>query len=52
MVVFMGGDLNSRPGNFDLLSDDNTWIYNNNNIDNIKNGHGRIFFQNFAKAAK
>ena len=50
-VVFMGGDWNSRRGNFNLLSDDSTWIYNNN-IDNIKNGHGRIFSPEICKVGK
>ena len=47
-TVFMGGDLNSRPGDLNALN--TSWHYNSNVDVNI-NGHGRGLFSDMCKTA-
>ena len=41
-IPYVGGDLNSRVGNINLLVPDNTWLYDKN-VHPVINTHGRTF---------
>ena len=44
LTPYVGGDFNSRPGDLNVLDDDDTWKYEPN-VDNNTNKHGRRFFK-------
>ena len=50
LVPFIGGDLNSRPGNLDSLSN-GKWKYDANRDVN-QNKHGKTFFRDLCSACK
>ena len=49
-IVYLGGDLNCRPGNLNNISRDKSWSYTDN-IDLKNNSHGRNFFPELCKVA-
>ena len=50
IVPIIGGDFNSRPGNFEILDDDE-WKYEQN-MDIRTNKHGRTFLRDLCQSCK
>ena len=51
LIPYVGGDFNSRPGDFHLINTDTSWIYESN-IDSNTNKHGKTLFRDLCCAGK
>ena len=49
-IVYLGGDFNSRPGDFNCIMHENSWKYSNN-VDKNCNSHGKKFFKDLCSTA-